>query len=62
MKIACKNCNNLYDYDKCSVLCPHLEYPLDKFCKLHNRKHCGHKECLNNLLQFQPKKVIGGLK
>lgn len=57
MQIACKNCNNLYDYDKQSVLCPHLKYPAIVKCKIHNRNQCGHPECLNNLLQF-PRKDI----
>lgn len=59
MQIACKNCNKLYDFDKQSVLCPHLEYPATKECKKHKRTECGHPECLNNLLQFPRKKVIG---
>lgn len=60
LQIACKNCNNLFDFDKQSVLCPHLEFPLNKKCKLHCRLHCGHKECLNNLLQF-PQKIKKGI-
>ena len=60
MQIACKNCNTCYDYDKQSVLCPHLVYPLDKECVLHSRKNCGHKECLNNLLQFPNLKKVSG--
>lgn len=62
MKIACKSCNELYDYDKRSVLCPHLEFPATKKCLLHNRTECGHVECLNKILQFRQRKIIGESK
>lgn len=54
MNIGCPRCNRIYNYDKESAICPHLSFP--KPCKRHKQMHCGHLECINNVVPMISKK------
>jgi hypothetical protein len=54
--VACSNCNERYDYNEKSVMCPHKEFP--KPCKDHDKIHCGFPQCLDKVLVFRKREEV----
>lgn len=51
MRKACQKCNEIYDYDTKSVMCPHVDFP--KPCKIHNIMHCDNPDCRAKVFAFR---------